>query len=401
MELRPILSALLRNKTGPLLITLQIAITLAIVTNAAFIIQQRLALMDRPTGMDENNIVFVESTGFAPDYDQRGAYQTDREALLAIPGVRHVAYMNRAPLSGGGSANAFTSDPARFEEIGQSANYYSVDEHGLEALGLELAAGRWFDRSDIEFKESGDDRPATAVITRAFARDLFGDEPAVGKLMYDGLGDAIRIVGVVERMQGAWLGWDRVDRVILFGEVTMDRSLGYAIRVEPGLADRLVPQIEAKLQEINRGRVITSVRTLKDYKDKSYADDAAMVQMLIAVSALLVAVTALGMIGLAAFNVTQRRKQIGTRRALGATRGAIMQYFLIEALLLAVAGSVLGLGLAYALSWWLGVSFNLPVLDWRYLPPVVAALCLICLIAVLGPARRASRIEPALATRSV
>ncbi|MEM9058026.1 MAG: cell division protein FtsX, partial [Pseudomonadota bacterium] len=102
MELRPIFSALLRNKTGAFLISLQIALTLAVVANALFIIMQRIELMNRPTGMDVDNIVMVSSSGFTPDFDVRGSLREDLEALRAIPGVVAATTINQIPLSGGG-----------------------------------------------------------------------------------------------------------------------------------------------------------------------------------------------------------------------------------------------------------------------------------------------------------
>src|SRR5690606_39478875 len=119
------------------------------------------------------------------------------------------------------------------------------------------------------------------------------------------------------------------------------------------------------------------------------------------VSVLLIGVRALGIVGLAAFNVNQRRKQIGTRRALGATRTDILRYFLTEAAMIAAAGDALGLVFTFGMSYWLGTEFNLPMLDWRFVPPVVAALLGISQLAALRPARRAMRISPAMATRSI
>lgn len=224
----------------------------------------------------------------------------------------------------------------------------------------------------------------------------------VDRLVYDSIGRSARIIGVIEHMQGAWVNWDELDQVIILGNISAAHSvITYAINVEPGQKERLIPEIEAKLQEINRNRVVLSVRAHTDYIASSYNTDSAMIQMLSSVSVLLIAVTALGVVGLAAFNVNQRRKQIGTRRALGARRVDILRYFLVESLLIAAIGIVLGIVLAFGMSWWLGVQFNLPQLDWKFVPPVVLGVLIISQLAVLGPARRAMRISPAMATRSV
>jgi len=112
-------------------------------------------------------------------------------------------------------------------------------------------------------------------------------------------------------------------------------------------------------------------------------------------------VTALGIVGLASFWVAQRRKQIGIRRALGATRADILRYFQTENFLIVTFGIVLGMALAYGLSLLLMKHYELPRLPWFYLPIGAIALWLIGQLAVLGPALRASNVPPVVATRSV
>lgn len=401
MDIKPIFSAMLRNKTGPILIALQIAITLAIVSNSAFIINERIEKMNRPTGMDDRNLVFAQSAGFGPGYDHHATLQQDLEALRALPGVVAAGYMNRPPLTGGGSSTSLSPTPEPDSGDTQNTAYWSIDDKGIEALGLKIIAGRSFNSTDIRKEEEVKGPGDMALVTKAYAEALFGDESAVGKLMYTGLSQPIRIIGVIEHMQGAWVGWEHLDRNTIYPLIQEPPNLGYAIRVEPGLADRMVPTIEAKLQEINRNRVVTFVRTLREYMERSYRNDSAMVKMLTAVSTLLVAVTALGIVGLAAFNVNQRRKQIGTRRALGASRGDILKYFMTEALVITMIGAALGTVLAIGMSFWLGTQFNVPKMEWWYIPPAFAALVAIGILSVLGPARRATLISPALATRSV
>jgi putative ABC transport system permease protein len=116
----------------------------------------------------------------------------------------------------------------------------------------------------------------------------------------------------------------------------------------------------------------------------------------------LLTITALGIVGMASFWVTQRRKQIGTRRALGATRGAILRYFLTENFLITTGGLVLGAVLSYGFSFWLMAHVSeAKLLPWGYLPVGFVVLWLLGQLAVLGTATRAARVSPAIATRSV
>jgi putative ABC transport system permease protein len=126
-----------------------------------------------------------------------------------------------------------------------------------------------------------------------------------------------------------------------------------------------------------------------------------MMWLLVAVCIALLVVTALGIVGLASFWVQQRTKQIGVRRALGATRGQILRYFQTENFLLATLGIVIGMMLAYGINQLLMGKYELPRLPAVYLPIGAVVLWLLGQLAVFGPARRASAVPPAVATRTV
>jgi putative ABC transport system permease protein len=116
---------------------------------------------------------------------------------------------------------------------------------------------------------------------------------------------------------------------------------------------------------------------------------------------LLLGVATLGIFGLAAFNVSTRTKQIGTRRAVGARRSDVVRYFMVENWLVTTAGVVAGCVLALLLGYWLSTTFELPRLKLYYLVVGVAVLWVVGLMAALVPARRAARVSPAVATRTV
>src|SRR5690242_12834403 len=115
---RPIVSALLRNRTGALLVAIQISIALAVLVNAVYIVKQRVDKMSRPTGLDDKNIFVVSSTGFARDFDYNASLRQDLDYLRSIPGVISAIAVNGVPLSGGGSSNGIGKvphQPARSE----------------------------------------------------------------------------------------------------------------------------------------------------------------------------------------------------------------------------------------------------------------------------------------------
>lgn len=159
--------------------------------------------------------------------------------------------------------------------------------------------------------------------------------------------------------------------------------------------------VETRLEESDRGRIVEGIQSMQKIRDDAYHEDRAMTLILGGVIFALLAITALGIVGMASFWVGQRTKQIGTRRALGATRFDILRYFLTENFLITTLGLGVGIVLTYAFNLWLMSHYHSPLLPWFYVPIGVVCLWLLGQIAVFGPATRASRVPPAVATRSV
>ena len=239
-------------------------------------------------------------------------------------------------------------------------------------------------------------------MTTAFAKELFPkDENFLGKTFYNGLSEPTTIVGVIDKMHGAWVGWDKLDNVVLFPRVKNGPTSVYLVRTEPGRRDAVMRDIEAKLGDSNPGRLLRWVRPFDYFINQSYLDDRNMAIFLVSVTSALLAITALGIFGLATFNVSTRIRQIGTRRAVGARRMDIVRHFLVENWMVTTAGVVAGCGAALGVGYWISVEYELPRLDLYYLVGGVLVIWLIGLAAALQPARRASTISPAVASRTV
>jgi putative ABC transport system permease protein len=400
MEVRPILSALLRNRTGAILVGLQIALTLALVANALHIIDARIEKMNRPTGIDSANLVFLQSYGYSPSYDHHGTVLRDLDALQRIPGVVSAATIASLPLSGGGSANGYR---AKNEERAPviPGNYFEVSAGALQTLGLKLVAGRDFRREEITWAENSSTLPKQLIVTRVMAQKLFGTEAVVGRMIYDGGGAGGEIIGVVDHMFGSWVDNPDSTQVVFHPIYPPPPIARYAIRARPGQLAEVTKAAEKLLGAPGSGRFVTWTRPHAEVVEKAYRPDRRMISFLTTLIALMVGVTALGIVGLATFHVNARRKQIGTRRAVGARRIDIVRYFLVENGLLAAAGVVVGAALAYGFSWWLTTAFQLTPLRPGFVLVTALGLVVVGQLAVLWPARRAAAIPPAVATRTV
>ena len=403
MEIGPIWRAMMRNKTGAILIALQIAVTMAIMVNAISIMQERGRMMARPTGIDEHNIFSISSVGFAEDFNERVTIEEDLAALRAMPGVVNAIQSNSVPLSGGGWSMGVQTEPGEGID-GPSVAVYMVDEHALDTLGLNLVTGENFSATDIGWRGLSDtDWPDKAIITRATAQALYPDDPdsALGSTLYVSNDQPFTVTGIIEQMQAPWNGWEGVERVMLTPSHTLFKGTRYIIRTEPGMRDALMPQVEELLAESNKSRIVRSMRTMDETRERSYRGDAAMIKILTFTIVLLIAITSLGIVGLASFSVNRRTKQIGTRRALGASKVAILRYFMTENFLISLVGVVVGAALTVGLNIIMIEAFSLTRIAWYLVPVAMLMLLAVGQAAVFGPAKRASSVPPAVATRTV
>ena len=403
-DIGPIFRALTRNKLGALLIALQIALTLAIITNAAFIIQERAASIARPSGLDEANTAIFVTNLFDSNVDQQQLYRDDLEALRSIPGVVAASPAQSIPISGSGWGEDLYNSPEA--QSNESINFgnFMVDEHGLETFGLELTEGRNFRPEEVKVRSFDDiAMPEILIVSQALADELFPEGDALGKTVWDEPNGEkpMQIVGIYKHMQNAWPTSSNVNNTALLPSLAMfGGEMMYVVRSEPGRLDKVMAAAEEYLSK-NRSRIVDIVRSYPEQKNRTYSGDIAMVKLLTAVIAVLTGVTGLGIVGLAWFSVTQRRKQIGTRRALGATRFDIVRYFMVENWLITSVGLAIGLVGALGLNWFLDTQYSVGRVPLWYLPVGMLALWVLGQVAVLLPARRAANIPPALATRSV
>lgn len=404
LEIGPIFRALMRNKVGAILIAIQIAITMTIIVNSVFIIVERSQKIQRESGIDEANSFTIVSSGFTADFNPKVTIQEDLAQLRALPGVIDVIQMNAVPISGSGWSMGLQTKPGA-EYDGTGVAVYMVDERGTNALDVEVIAGEDFSASDIRWRERAvRDWPDQILVTKAMAEKLFPDQDwrqAVGKTVYINDVEPMIIKGIIDKLQAPWVGWNNVENAMLSPERQANRTVRYFLRTEPGRRDELMQQVEELLANSNKDRIIQGLRSMEELRERSYRGDNAMIKILTTVMIILTIVTALGIVGLASFSVNRRKKQIGTRRALGASQQAIIRYFMLENFLISSVGVFLGAALTIGLNIILVNAFSLNAIDWFYIPIGMLTLWLVGQIAVFGPAKKAAGIPPAIATRTV
>lgn len=400
LEIKPIFHALCRSKVGAILLLIQIAITTAIVSNAAFIIQDRISYLSQETGYPEQDIFVFNVMMFGKDVSPSQQYELDEAMLRQIPGVVDAAYSSNTPLSGSGSSSDFSLKPAPEESKSARTSYMFIDEHGINTYGVKLIAGRNYTEDEVIVTDNYDELSKVTVVTKTLLDELFPDGNGLGQTVY--FGDIpMKIIGVIDLMKGPWLKDSRPDNVALLPFIKPGTNARFVVRTEPGQRQSVMNRVEEAMLKNYNKRVISRIRGLDDDKESYMAEDTLMMRMLIVLITILVLVTALGIFGLTLFNISKRTKQIGTRRALGARKSAIISYFLVENAMICVVGLVIGVIAAVYLGQLLMQHFSIAQLDISYVLVTALAVFVMSLLAVLAPAKRAANISPSIATRTI
>jgi putative ABC transport system permease protein len=399
IQVRPIVAALRRHKSAVLLLILEIALTLAVLGNLIFIVQGGLQRSHTPSGVVEGDIGVIQSISVV-GYANPGTVNNDLALLKSVPDVVDAAY-GGPPLWFVERDKMFLS-PGRQKQAAQA--YEFQGSQGLDrTLGVRVLEGRALNDDEVPVMGKMDEHTQFPVlITRSLAAHLYPDASALGQLLYDG-NASLRVVGVIDDLRGEITGAadDAYGLVIEYSMGSSDGGGGFMIRSRPGQLNHTLQAAATALQKANPGHVQGEVFGMSELRAKYFRSDRSLGRMLIAIMLILLVVTALGVSGLASFWVQQRTRQIGMRRALGATRGDILRYFQIENLLIVSAGVVLGAVCAYALNLFLMQRFEIALLPFGYLLVGAAVLWMLGQLAVLGPALRAAAVPPVVATRSV
>lgn len=406
-----ILKPLLRRPLMPLLVTLQVALACAIATNALFLLQQKLAPILAPSGIDDPaRIVALSEIALRGTHPIATRVQTVEEGLRAVAGVERVTYAGALPAIPdmkleGGIAGA---DP----HAKVDAMLYLGDNF-VDTLGLKLVAGRNFtpeeDATTLD-DEIGLNRPGPIILTRDLADRLFPDGHALGRVVhFPNQSDAPgrTIVGIVAhlmRNQFAHHVGELEYAMLLPGSASPLPMPMFAVRLSTSNSARVCKGLKKVVQrsfgtDLLPGSEI-ECQNFATLQRKMLAQPRAAVWLLAGVTLIVLIVTLTGIMGLTGYWVQQRTHSIGIRRALGAKRRDILRELLIENLSVVGIGMLVGLVAAYGINLWLMRHYELPRLPWIYMPAGAVLLLVLGQLAALTPALHAARLSPAVATRS-
>jgi putative ABC transport system permease protein len=265
---------------------------------------------------------------------------------------------------------------------------------------VKLVSGRDLRDSDVD--DDPNSTTSTVIISRDLEKLMFKGKSAVGQQITTGNSAAdgsISIVGVFDPFYNPY-GWPIHEYCVFYAGHVSRAGARFLVRAEPGMMKQVAPMVEKRLIATNDGRNV-ELQPISQVKSKYFRQNEIVIAAMGMVIFLIVVVTGLGIVGVTSFTVTERTRQIGTRRALGATKPAIIRYFLMENWIITNSGLILGIALAYGLNYLLVTQTSGVKLDWRFVLAGVALLWTQGIVATLAPAMRAAAVSPVIATRTV
>ncbi|GLX78350.1 ABC transporter permease [Thalassotalea insulae] len=404
MDIKPILLSLKHNKFMAFLVIIQVAFTMGVLTSSILIAATTLRAWNMPSGIPHNDVIRISPQFYEVNKNIEQAIIRDIERVQQMPGVVNIAPSNAVPFTAENVIKVFTS--AEKEAQPYRTVVFESDENLFDVLSLQLIEGRWLTAADVIKGEQANltERAPVVMVSEDMAKALFGDSSAIGQTIWlEAQGDPVQIVGIYnnfmtgERLNGNGLSYHSIIRP----QVTWSSSEQphYLIRMEQGMASASLEDILAIFYQ-ERGRYINSSELLKRTQKRMYDGRGSRALTFLVISAVLVIITALGITGLTAFQITQKRKQIGARRALGAKKSDIMRYFLTENSILTLTGLLIGLALTLSITFEVSERMEENVFNVGIFAVTALALWLINLLAVWFPAKRAANVAPAIVTRS-
>jgi predicted permease len=407
----------LSSRSRRLLVAAEVALSVVLVAGAGLLIRSLARQLGADTGFTAPHGVTFEVTLPPVAYPERQfttymehpravAFFTEALARIrAIPGVDAAAIGKPLPLSGAQEASGFTAEGvetgAPDDGPGTApamAEYTVASEDMLRALGTPLLAGRDFTSTDRETS------PRVTIVNQSMARRVWPGQSAIGKRIHlGGPGSPapwMTVIGVAADLKRySLIESPRPEMLVPYTQHPYPSFATMQFVIRSTLAtDRLLPSVRRAIAQVDSDVPVSKVRTIDDLIGETTANARFATRLMTAFGVAALGLAMIGLYGVIAYSVHQRRQEFGVRRALGATRGGIVRLVLREGLTLASVG--LGLGTAGALAAGRSLRhllYEVSAFDPATLGATIALLAVAAAAASFFPASRASRVEPRVA----
>jgi predicted permease len=384
------------HKLRSALVVAEVALAVVLIAGAGLAAKSFARLMGVDPGFQADNVLALKLSVDSDKYDKNynGYQKSLLDAISAVPGVKAVGAAKNFPLRGAGEARAPVVVPgtqagAPEQEVRVPVMHVSADY--FKAMGIPLRAGRTFTTADDT------SAPPVWIVNEAFAKRYFPNENVVGKTVT--FFNPVQIIGVVGDIRQISLTDPAIPYAYIHYLQNRRSGMSIAIRTD-GDPRRYIDRVRQAIWGVDRDQTITSVETMSSIIADSTARPRLLASLLVLFGLIGLSLGALGIYGVRAYTVSQRRQEIGVRVALGATPSSVLSLVLRQGMTLAIIGVVVGVAGAFALTRLMtAVLYEVGANDAQTFALVVVVLLTTALIASWLPARRALRIDPVQALR--
>ena len=397
ISLHLIFKSMLRRKVVTVLLLVQLGLTLALLSNSALLALQTWEQLRQPTGLDLHNTLYVSLKPTSKTLQEYPAFadllERQLQAIRQINGVVAVSHTNQSPLlQGGTNGNVQDVNDRERSNVGTVPNYM-VSADFLKVLQLDVLEG---ELPQAVLPLDGPS-PVPVILTKSLAERVFPGKSAIGQMTNAG-----PVAAVVEDFYGQRsaerVTYNRIQMAQIYGVAW---GYGLILRVEPGMADQIRSQLPDSLKAVDSNIEIFSVRTLDEQLHRLFRNEFGLATLLAVLSGLMLLVSMISSYSNAHFNALKRQQEIGIKRALGANKQGILLEMLTENWCATIAGAGLGLLGAVALNQALALVISIPALP-VWLPLAAVLMLMLCVtLATWYPARIATQVSPATATKTL
>ncbi len=386
------------------LMIIQIAFTMGVLSSSVFVATETLSEWNLPSGIPHEDIVRISPEFFDESQDVGQALNNDLERVRNEAKVVSVAPSNAVPFTAENVVNVYLSAEEEAQQF--PTVVVESDENIFDVLALSLVEGRMLTASDVIKgpMETTQENAAVVMISEELAQMMYPNQSPIGQTLWLAKGsDPVQVVGVYsnfmtgERLNGQGKSYHSVIRPQV--KWSHARQPHYLIRVQEGQGEAMLEDLLAMFYQ-EQGRYVNSTELLKRTQKRMYDGRGSRALTFLVLSMVLVLITAFGITGLTSFQITQKRKQIGTRRALGAKKRDIISYFITENSIITLVGLLIGVMVTLTITFEMSEQSGRNFLNISVMLATALFMWLINLLAVYFPAKRAANIAPAIVTRS-
>ncbi len=387
------------GRVRDVLVSLQLAVAVVLLMGSVLLVRSFLTLTRVDIGIDPHNLLTFDITlsGDRSEYQAKQVqfYAAMLDRIAAVPGVRAAGAAATLPIGGDDFATGYVVEGQPRLHPAPRAGYQIVMPGYFAAMGIPVTAGRDFRKTDTRTEAP------VVLVNETFARQCWpGLDPVGRRVRFDDDAGWMTVVGVVRDIRH--LGPSSSPRPEIYQSM-MQRSfpfIAFVVRTDRD-PDAMAPSIRAAVSALDPNLPLSHVRTMEEHLATNLARPKFLSTLVSMFGVLAVSLALVGVYGMMAWSVTERRQEIAIRMALGARRSAMVLMVLRRALALTLAGLAVGLCAAPAAARLLsGFLYGVSATDAAALLVPCIGLPAVAVLSSLGPALRASRIEPAALVRS-